>query len=285
MTTSTSARNIDKTPKNDILFKILFGNPKHPRLLIALLNAVLNLDAPITGVTITQTELTPETIGKKGVRLDILAKTSDKKIINIEIQKKDEHNMLERSLFNWSRIFSGQAEVSEEYINLKKTICINILAFKLFNDGRYWHKGFLTDPKTHERLTDLLEIHFLELKKIKKRKPDSPIMFWLEFIDNPESERIKKMYELEAVFSEAKEVYDKAIADPSVQELLRIHDKAERDYNDAIARNRREGEQVGGHQKAVDVAQNLLKIKLPLPQIAQITGLSIEEVEKIKNSN
>lgn len=282
---------MDDTPKSDVIFKILFGNPKHPNLLISLLNAILDTESPITGITIKQTELTPEFVMKKGVRLDVLAETADGRLINIEIQKRNEQNMKERSLFHWSRIFSGQAVVSEKYENLKKTICINIVNFPLFEDGRYWHKNFLTDSETNEKLTDLLEIHFFELPKIKKRPADSPIMFWLEFINNPESEKIKKMYQLEPIYEEAKEAYRRAIADPNVQEMLRITEKAEMDYKDAIAhatdkglakglaKGRAEGEKIGIEK----MVKNLLESKVDINIISATSGLTLEEIKAFKD--
>ena len=276
-----SEANLDTTPKSDVIFKILFGNPKHPNLLISLLNSILNTEKPIVGVTIKQTELTPEFLMKKGVRLDVLAETSDGRLINIEIQKRNEHNMKERSLFHWSRIFSGQAVVSEKYENLKQTICINIVNFPLFE---YWHKNFLQDSETNEKLTDLLEIHFFELPKIKKRAADSPIMFWLEFINDPESEKIKSMYRLEPVYEEAKAAYRRAIADPNVQEMLRISEKADMDYKDAIAhaseKGREEGEKIGCDKKAVEIARKMLQDGLSVEVVSKYSGLSVEVVSK-----
>ena len=38
---SDDERNIDYTPKSDVIFKILFGNQKHPKLLIHLLNSII----------------------------------------------------------------------------------------------------------------------------------------------------------------------------------------------------------------------------------------------------
>ena len=111
--------DLDKTPKNDLIFKILFGNEEKPNLLIDLLNAILRPKAPIVSVKIKPTELNPEVIGRKGVRLDIFAETSTGELINIEMQKEDEHNIRSRSLFNWSRIFYGQATVGEKYQDLK----------------------------------------------------------------------------------------------------------------------------------------------------------------------
>lgn len=271
---------MDTTPKNDIIFKALFGNQKHPRLLIHLLNSIIDTASPITGVTIRQSELSPELIGKKGVRLDVLAETQDKRLINVEIQKKNEHNIKEPSLFHWSKIFSGQAIVREKYENLKQTICINIIDFPLFEDGRYWHKNFLTDSETHEKLTELLEIHFFELPKIKKKDADSAIMFWLEFINNPESEKIKNMYRLEAAYQEAKETYEKAIADPKVQEMIRIQEKGEMDYKDALAHAKDNGREEGERKKALETAKAMLKDGLSIDMVAKYTGLPIEEIKR-----
>ena len=294
------SENIDQTPKSDVVFKILFGNPKHPKLLLHLLNSIVETSSPITHIDIKKTELTPEFLGQKGVRLDILAKTSDGTIINIEIQKQDEHNMIHRSMFHWSKLFSGQAVVSERYENLKRTICINILNFSMFKDKRFWHKHFVMDSETNERLTDLLELHFLELPKVKKLPTESPIMFWLEFINDPNSEKIRHMYGTEAVYQEALEAYNRAIADPEVQELLRIRDKAEKDYADALARRQEKGEKIGAarerkkaeKEKAelkakaeaekIESAKKMLVDGLPIDVISKYSGFSIKEIEKIK---
>lgn len=282
------SKSIDQTPKSDVVFKILFGNPKHPRLLLHLLNSVVETSSPITHVDIRKTELTPEFLGQRGVRLDILAKTSEGCLINIELQKQDEHNMIHRSMFHWSKLFSGQAVVSERYEDLKRTICINILNFSLFKDKRFWHKHFVTDSETNERLTDLLELHFLEVPKVRKLPTESPIMFWLEFINDPDSKKIEHIYGTEAVYQEARVAYHRAIADPEVQELLRIRDKAERDFSDALARRQEKGEKIGAERERkkakaekIETARNFLKMGLSVEQVSQGTGLSVEEIKKL----
>ena len=136
----------------------------------------------------------------------------------------------------------------------------------------------------------MLEIHFLELPKIKNFQADSPIMFWLEFINNPESEKIKHIYALEEIYEEAKEAYDQAIADLAVQEFIRIRQKAEMDYKDSMARKFEEGLvkgeakglAEGEKKKAVETAKNFLKMGLSISQVARGTGLLIEETEKLK---
>ena len=129
----------------------------------------------------------------------------------------------------------------------------------------------------------------MKKKKINKMDADSHIMFWLEFINNPESEKIKSMYKLEAAYREAKETYEKAIADPNVQEMIRIQEKAEMDYKDALAHAMdngreegiKEGRKEGAREKALETARNLLKMGLTIDQVAQATSLSIEEIKRL----
>ena len=52
-------------------------------------------------------DIDKESIEDKFSRLDIKAKTNKNELINIEIQIKDEHNMLKRSLYYWSKMFES----------------------------------------------------------------------------------------------------------------------------------------------------------------------------------
>ena len=53
-----------------------------------------------------------------------------KEIINIEIQLKNEYNMIQRSLYYWSKLYEEQLEEGDRYDKLCRTVCINILDFK-----------------------------------------------------------------------------------------------------------------------------------------------------------
>lgn len=49
-----------------------------------------------------------------------------------------------------------------------------------------------------------------------------------------------------------------------------------------IRKGRQEGRQEGKLERNIEIAKNLLKINLSVEQIAQITDLSVEEIEKLK---
>ena len=60
-------------------------------------------ESPITEVTIKNTEITKEYMEESFSRLDVFATTQDGELINIEMQRADEKNMVKRSLYYWDR--------------------------------------------------------------------------------------------------------------------------------------------------------------------------------------
>lgn len=262
-------------PTNDIMFKMIFGNEKHPRVLIHFLNSVIKPKSPIKKVHIRKTELAPEYVSEKGVRLDIVADTENGEILNVEMQRKDEKDMTARALFYWSKLFSGQLEIGQKYHQLKRTISINILNFTLFEkDERYWRKGYLKDDHNNDNFTDLLEMHFLEVNKMRQVEEKSPITFWIEFFKDPYSEKIASLCEFVPEIMEAKNLFEKAKSDPEAQELIRIREKALRDYASDIASAKDE--------KAFEIAKKMLAKSKPIDEIIEFTGLTESEIKTLQ---
>ena len=283
--------NIDKvTPQNDVLFKIIFADTKHKNVLMHFLNSAVESDDKITDVKILNSEIIPEHVSEKSSRLDVLAKTNSGNLIDIEIQVNRDHNMIGRTLFYWAKLFIGQLEIGQRYSQLRRTITINILNFELFReDTRFWRKCYIVDKDTNKKITDLLEIQFVELNKMRKFDKKSPITFWIEFFKDPYSDTCKELYKLVPELNEAKNMMEKAKADPKKRQLIEERENAARDYASAIADAKIEGiekgEKIGiekGERNAkIETAKNLLKIGLSVEQIAQATCLSIDEISRL----
>jgi predicted transposase/invertase (TIGR01784 family) len=271
----------------DLIFKLLFSDKRSKRMLIHLLNSVITnaKENPIVDVTVRKTELTPEYVGGKEVRLDVVAETSDKRIVNVEMQRKKKENFIKRSLFHWSELYFQQLPKGGDFIDLHQTVCINILEESLFKDKRFWHTYHMREDETHELLTDDEEIHFLEIRKMKEFREDSPVTWWIEYIKNPHSEIVKKIGEFEPVIKEAIEMFDIVTSDPATRELIRMREGGLHDYNSDIGSARREGEargkQEGEQKKARDTANTMLVDGIPAAAISKYTGLSVEEIESL----
>ncbi|MDY3001627.1 MAG: Rpn family recombination-promoting nuclease/putative transposase [Romboutsia timonensis] len=275
-------------PKIDFVFKKIFGSEKHPGVLISFLNAVLKPKNNITDVEIKNTDIDKSYIEDKFSRLDVKAVTSKNEIINIEIQLKNEYNMIQRSLYYWSKLYEEQLEEGDRYDKLCRTVCINILDFKYLKNDRF-HNGYrLKEIETNEELTDLEEIHFIEIPKLKKINSEKDIVDvlegWVEFLRDPESEVVRKLEMTNKEIREAKDELYRLSMDEKERALYFIREKSIRDEISALANAEEKGMErgikKGERNKAIEIAKSLLDV-LDIETISIKTGLSIKEIEDI----
>ena len=275
-------------PKIDFVFKKIFGSEENPKILIGFLNAVLKPIIPIVEVEIKNTDIDKSYIEDKFSRLDVKAVTSKNEIINIEIQLKNEYNMIQRSLYYWSKLYEEQLEEGDRYDKLCRTVCINILDFKYLKNDRF-HNGYrLKEIETNEELTDLEEIHFIEIPKLKKINSEKDIVDvlegWVEFLRDPESEVVRKLEMTNKEIREAKDELYRLSMDEKERALYFIREKSIRDEISALANAEEKGMEIGikkgERNKAIEIAKSLLDV-LDIETISIKTGLSIKEIEDI----
>ncbi|NGT46610.1 PD-(D/E)XK nuclease family transposase [Clostridium perfringens] len=276
-------------PSIDFVFKKLFGSEESKESLISLLNAIIKSDSPIQDVKILNNDLDKEHNNDKFSRLDIKAKTNNGELINIEIQVKNEYNMIQRTLYYWSRIYTDQLSSTRDYSELSRTICINILNFKLLDNDRYHNTYRLKEITTNEELTDIQEIHFIELPKSKhvdKNEVNNidSLLKWIEFIKEPESETVKILETTDEILRNAKAQLYKISLDKD--SIIRYREFEKRMYDETSALNsaKREGKEEGLKEGELKAKRNLAKSLLDVLDIETIskkTGLSIEEIKRL----
>lgn len=103
-------------PKNDYVFKRIFGDERNSDILISFLEAVLKIH--IKKVDILNNELPKINIEDKKSILDIRATINDNTQIDVEIQVARIRYMPERSLYYWAKMYCEQLSTSEKYTNL-----------------------------------------------------------------------------------------------------------------------------------------------------------------------
>ncbi len=207
----STVKGINRT--NDYAFKRILGSEEGKEALLGFLNAVLKSPPgkELTAVELLDRELDPEYLLDRGARLDVLARTASGTLINIEVQVTNKYDIDRRTLFYWARLYQNQLGAGQKFIELRKTITINILDFRWFPDEeRYRYIFHVREDETEILLTDDLEIHFLELSKIKKlnRRPKEALEAWLMYLNNLEGE------EMEAI----------AMENPAIKKALTIEE-------------------------------------------------------------
>ena len=274
-------------PQIDFVFKKIFGTEKNKPILINFLNAVIKPPTPIKDVEIKNNDIDKDFIEDKFSRLDVKATTSNKEHINIEIQVKNEYNMIQRTLYYWSKMYSEQIQNRDNYSKLERTVCINILNFKYLKNDKYHNAYRLKELTSNEELTDLQEIHFIELPKfneignkeyIENVEEMDALEKWLEFLVEPESNTVRQLELSNEEIKLAKSELYRLSMDSKEREQYNMREKAIYDRISALEN----AEAKGKRESKLEVVKESLSQGLEISLISKITGLSKEEILKIK---
>ena len=184
------------TLRNDYLFKLLLGSEENKSCLQDFLECVLDIpSARIEDLELLDKELTKDTISDKTGILDVKLRLKDGTTINIEIQNSWSAEFIPRTLFYWAKIYLEGFKEGAAYTSLTKCITINLVSqgFKLNNQVHSVYS--ILEQQRYQHLTDLLEIHFLNLLLASQTAmPQKPIgnqeklINWLRFINTDDRE-------------------------------------------------------------------------------------------------
>lgn len=134
-------------------------------------------------------------------------------------------------------------------------------------------------------LTYKIEIDIIELKKVQKEynknRKDKKSQ-WMMFMNNPEDEEVDKIMEENEGIKEAKIEVVKMSHDEKIRKLAELREKAIRDEKSCYNTGLHEGMKEGEKKATIKIAKQLLKKGMKVDEIAQITSLSINEIEKLK---
>ena len=291
---------------NDYAFKRIFGSPENCDILMAFCNAVL--DRPpgeeIASLELLDRELDPEYLADKAGRLDILARTASGTLINIEVQVQNVGDTRKRMLFYWSRLYVGQLASGADYYQLAPTISVNVLNFVEL-PGEDYHSVFtLRRQEDGYRLIEDLELHFLELPKMRalKRLPRTPLEKWLFYLNNAEGETMDQIAKEVPMIQKARTVEELFMQMEHERRLYELREKGLHDiatlqkharqegHKEGVEEGRREGIKKGvekGRKEGVEKgrkeglrtsARNMLRKGMPMALVAEVTGLSPDEV-------
>lgn len=278
-------------PKNDYVFARLFGAESHKRVLVCLLNAILNGHPYIKDVTLDPNEYKKESPDDKSIRLDIAATSDDGTKLHVEIQCKDEGNIGDRASFYQAKLRRNALKEGQDYGEIPDIISIWITAESVTDRKGCCHeivsmyKDNGVDPI--EIASEKMRQFIIELTKLEvmpKRFLNDMFTVWMQFIKDPKSipPEFLKIAEVKEAMDEltymSADPETRAEYDARIREMNRIYASQTVKYKEGLAKGREEGER----RKAIETARNLLKMGLSAEQISQATGLSLDEIKELQ---
>ncbi|MDE5765339.1 MAG: Rpn family recombination-promoting nuclease/putative transposase [Ruminococcus sp.] len=265
--------------KIDVVFKELFIRDRS--LLKHFISDVLDIPFEnILDITLTNPEMPSDYSDGKLVRLDLSVKLRKhdgaETLINVELQVNRQSYFKKRTLFYWSKLYTSELHSGESYSNLKRTICINILDFNITDKQDYHTEIIVADKETGEQFTDLMSIHFFELRKVKSvlDVKDRKTM-WMQLIRADTEEELNMIKNTNIpVMEQAVQVIFDMSADTALRERARLREKALHDEISAMEGAREEGREEGiviGEAKGINsIVEKMRKSGMTEEQINAI---------------
>ena len=140
-------------------------------------------------------------------------------------------------------------------------------------------------------MTEKLEIDIIELPKIiGKETINDKLLDWLYFLEEPKGERVTKKMEENEELKEAVEKLCTLSEDEKMQRIADLREKAILDEKAIYAKGVdvgikegiKQGEERGEKNKQIEIAKKLIELKIDIEYIIKATGLTLNEIERLK---
>jgi len=303
------------SPKIDVVFHAVFREDnKH--ILEALISDVLGERIKVETTDRNRYVDTAEANQKLGI-MDLRAELEGGTQCNIEIQLQPQQYENERILYYWSDTYKRQLKRGNEYGKLNKTISIIILDHEIKElEGieKLGTKWQIRDNENGKRiLTDRLEIVIIEVPKAKRiyqKDRNNKIVHWMMFLDNPNKKEVEQIMGVNKDIRKAIRELEQVSGDEKIQRIAELREKAIRDEKAALAyaldngykegfekgvedgiekgiekgieQGIEKGIQEGKEDKLIEIVKSMIEKNLEKDVIKEVTGITEEEFNRIK---
>ena len=284
--------------RNDIAFHKIFGDSNRTQALMSFINAILGKEGEdkIDFIEILNPYKLPAVRSGKSIIIDIKAR--DKNLVEyiVEMQVADVDAFDKRVLYYTARNFDDQITRGGSYKDLNPIIFIGILDFNYTSSPKYLSTHKILEVETHENYLSNMEYHFVELQKFNKTALEllSLVDKWIYFIKNAKNLEIyptdledvglQNAYLDANMFNwtqeESAAYFDLILRE---QDLQNAEEKALRKATEkGLEEGIEKGTEVGIKMVNSKVAKKAIQKGYDNETIANLTGLTIDEIEKLR---
>jgi predicted transposase/invertase (TIGR01784 family) len=289
--------------KSDLIFKLTFGDYRYIEIMRAFLIAALDIPAEeYDGLEIVDPHLERDSPEDKLGILDVRIQLRNKKLISVEVQVRETPFMAARVAFSTGRNMSRQIGPGQSYAKIERVVTIVIADYDMIDADKLYHHIFkLYDADKKVLLTDVMEIHTLELRKL----PETPgadgkedeLLDWLRLIRSEREDEIEmlaaKTPEMKMAVGRLKQLSadERTRMLYEARELYLMDETARREAAEAKgraegeAKGRAEGEAKGrveGEAKGkLEFVRKMLERRLDVETISEISGMSADDIKKL----
>jgi len=286
-------------PFTDFGFKKLFGSEVNKDLLISFLNEVLPEGVRIKKLTCLKTEHVGHSELDRRVVYDLYCENEEGEKFIVELQKARQKHFKERTIFYSTFPIQEQAVKGTDWeFELKAVYTVSILNFllddnslkakkkKLKEKARVKTTAMLMDIDSKEIFYDKLTYVHIQIPLFDKEEHELETLEdkWFFVMRNLQRFQNRPAALQERIFDKVFKTAELAKFTKKDRIAYEGSLKYYRDLHNSLNYAREEGEQTGEKRKVTEIAKKSILENLSFDIISTITGLSIDEIQKIANS-
>ena len=282
----------------DFGFKRIFGTDPNKDLLIDFLNSLFDGEQVVKDVTYLNSEHVGDVHSERKAIFDVYCENEKGEKFIVEMQNASQQYFKDRSLYYATFPIREQAQKGGLWnYELKHVYVVALLNYDMtepsFAKDTINHDIGLLDKQTHKVFNDKLTFKYVEISKFDKSIEELKSNYdkWIYVLQNLSRLDRQPRYLQTEVFSR---LFKQAeIAGFTRTELREYEDslKAFRDMRNTLDNAKKEGREEGLEEglikgernKAMEIATKMKAKGFSVDDIVQMTGLSADEVKKIKH--
>ncbi len=211
---------------------------------------------------------------KQGI-MDIALVLNDNTKIDIEMQVYRQKHYTQRKLYYLARMYTDDLMIGEKYRKLRRCVSISLVDFELLSDTEEYHSVYRLRDETGRELTDLWEIHIIELgKDLTGDRVDD----WIRLFNATSREEVDQIAEQNGRMRDVAEVVRQMGLIRTLRWIYDDYWRAKRDRWDEDEYVRDEGRAEGKAESIIHLLQNISKEgKIPQELIQRIKAEKEDE--------
>ena len=271
-------------PLTDWGFKRIFGDKE---LMMDFLNSLLEGERVITDLEYLNTEQIPEDYDGRRTVYDLYCKTDTGEYIIVEMQNREQTFFKDRALYYMSQSVVKQAQKGKGWrFNLTAVYGIYFVNFLLDKNesGEHFCKDIaMIDKHTGKVFNNKFRQIYIELPRFMKSEADCNnfLEYWIYNLVNMNKLKEISFKDRKAIFDRLEQIASQANLTEEERARLDEDWKNYNDYFNIVDFAKDEGRAEGELKKQHEIAQKMKAKGQPSDFIADITGLTIEEIEKL----
>ncbi len=258
-----------------------------------LLSAILKRELAVLSTIANEPPI--DNVNERQIRYDITCKFDGGELCNIEMTLNPDSYEPVRLEYYASKLFIGQdiRGKDKSYNDLKHSYQIALLVNSpIYKDDALVHHFKHYDEEHGISLNGRSHIITVELAKLEQiaKKPAAEMtalerwaVFFRYTTDKGRRELVNEIIKIEEGIAMAGQVLLNISKDERERARLTSEYKFAVDLQSKMVDARREGQRDGKYEQSITIARNLLKRNRPTDEIMEDTGLTREEVDRLRN--